>query len=539
MKARTEDKPVSVVYLFLFVCHLVQPSTSTVCQSHCSCSGHVTLCVNYTSLPTSFSHSTQSLHFQASKFSIPQHAFQNYTSMEHLTISNGYISFVDDRAFADTPVLDYLQLENNIFKVISAGVFDGLSRLTKLKLYNNNINNIPAGMFRDLQGLQWMLFEHSPTSLQLQENSFQGLQNLIVLSLGNNQLGVLNNPNILQGLDRLEELIIPNNQLTDITDGMFSFLTKLKTLDLSYNSLKSLNSEIFSPGLPGLETLKLRYNPLNDVPETALNRLPGLKVLDLQATRIHLIEPSAFTGIPHLRYINLNDNSDMDIIPTVALNTLKHLTQLQLSNNRITALPALAFQNLSSLTHLYISHTQLRSVDKDALRGLDNIQVLELSFNRLRSMPGGVFSPITITEETYINLHSNPWSCDCQLKDFIVWNRKHFNSSSMLQTATQGLLCQSPYKFKGMSFDDIPVENFTCASTDFAPAGTLSATSHSMKVAIYICVSIVVTVVLTVVALVSICLYRRLRKKVSQHQQARYNRLRLPMRLWDDVELQT
>lgn len=132
--------------------------------------------------------------------------------------------------------------------------------------------------------------------------------------------------------------------------------------------------------------------------------------IQLSGCRIKSVEPEAFKGQEnHVKILNLKDN-ELTEIPSANLKTLKNLTVLDLSMNRITkvnenafastklvtlklsdnevTLAAGAFRGLErTLKNLNLKGTRQKKVP-DALRGLSTLAFLDLSQNSIRELPG-------------------------------------------------------------------------------------------------------------------------------------------------------
>ncbi|XP_019697372.2 uncharacterized protein LOC109503934 isoform X1 [Harpegnathos saltator] len=138
----------------------------------------------------------------------------------------------------------------------------------------------------------------------------------------------------------------------------------------------------------------------------------ALKINNIQLSGCHIgtIEPEAFKGQEnHLRSLNLKDN-ELAEIPSINLKSLRNLTVLDLSMNRITrvnenafagtklitlklsdnevTLAAGSFRGLErTLKNLNLKGTRQKKVP-DALRGLSTLAFLDLSQNSIRELPG-------------------------------------------------------------------------------------------------------------------------------------------------------
>lgn len=132
--------------------------------------------------------------------------------------------------------------------------------------------------------------------------------------------------------------------------------------------------------------------------------------MQLSGCKIKTIEEGALIGQENsLRTLNIKDN-ELKEIPTNILKTLRNLTVLDLSLNKITHVDDNAFQNLKlvtlkladneitlssgafkglekSLKNLNLKGTKQKKVP-EALRGLKTLAFLDLSQNSIRELPG-------------------------------------------------------------------------------------------------------------------------------------------------------
>lgn len=132
--------------------------------------------------------------------------------------------------------------------------------------------------------------------------------------------------------------------------------------------------------------------------------------MQLSGCRIMSIEPEAFKGQEHyMKSLNLKDN-ELTEIPAATLKTLKNLTVLDLSMNKITRVNDNAFVGTKLITlklsdnevtlapgsfrglertlkNLNLKGTRQKKVP-EALRGLKTLAFLDLSQNSIRELPG-------------------------------------------------------------------------------------------------------------------------------------------------------
>ncbi|KAK0083784.1 hypothetical protein PV325_008242 [Microctonus aethiopoides] len=142
------------------------------------------------------------------------------------------------------------------------------------------------------------------------------------------------------------------------------------------------------------------------------NSLSTIRINNMQLSgcKIKKIEDNAFKGQDFsLRSLNLKDN-DLTEIPTIAFRSLRNLTVLDLSVNKITRVDDDAFRNVKLVTlkladnEVILSGNAFRGLEKtlknlnlkgtrqkkvpEALRGLKTLAFLDLSQNSIRELPG-------------------------------------------------------------------------------------------------------------------------------------------------------
>nr|MDZ8043657.1 COR domain-containing protein [Nostoc sp. DedQUE02] len=85
-----------------------------------------------------------------------------------------------------------------------------------------------------------------------------------------------------------------------------------------------------------------------------------------------------------------------------AIANLTNLTELVLSDNRITQIPE-EIANLTNLTHLYLSHNKITQIP-EAITKLTNLTELDLSYNQITQIPEAIAN---LTNLTQLYLNSN------------------------------------------------------------------------------------------------------------------------------------
>uniref|UniRef100_A0A8C4WEH1 TIR domain-containing protein n=1 Tax=Gopherus evgoodei TaxID=1825980 RepID=A0A8C4WEH1_9SAUR len=221
-----------------------------------------------------------------------------------------------------------------------------------------------------------------------------------IAPLPNSTLWLNASQNALQGLapatfahlPRLRELWLDRNRIRALETGAFQGLRELELLDLSQNQLAALGPT------PSLQELHLPNNQLSQLQEVAMatGKLANLSLLDLDSNRISAPCPGpGLISMPFLRDLNLRNNSITWL--DLARCSLPGLRSLNLTRNNMSGLEAGSFraapglENLLALTSLDIKHSKVPPSRLAQLGACTNLTWLDLSTTPLSRLQGGVF----------------------------------------------------------------------------------------------------------------------------------------------------
>ncbi|XP_041968915.1 uncharacterized protein LOC121725854 isoform X2 [Aricia agestis] len=210
----------------------------------------------------------------------------------------------------------------------------------------------------------------------------------------------------------------------------------IQILDLSNNNLLQLHQDAFRKvGLTNLKKLFLRECSIEVVHKAAFVSLAIMIELDLSRNKIHHLHPDTFRGTEKLRMINLNNNF-IDKLEDGLFRNLKYLQKVEVSNNRITRIATRTFVNLPQLKILRIDGNALTHIKPEALMALRNLSGLDL--------------------------HNNPWRCDCNLQTFRDWVINH-------NLYTPPTSCAEPAAVRDRLWNELDSSNFACRPTILEP----------------------------------------------------------------------
>ncbi|XP_053616157.1 uncharacterized protein LOC128678573 [Plodia interpunctella] len=210
----------------------------------------------------------------------------------------------------------------------------------------------------------------------------------------------------------------------------------IQILDLTNNNLIQLQQEAFKKvGLSNLKKLFLRECNIEVINKAAFVTLAIMIELDLSKNRIRYLHPDTFKGTEKLRLINLSNNF-IDKLEDGIFRNLKFLQKVEVSSNRIARIGTKTFVNLPQLKILRLDGNNLSHMKPETLMALRNLSGLDL--------------------------HNNPWRCDCNLQTFRDWVITH-------NLYTPPTACAEPQSVKSKLWNELDSANFACRPTILEP----------------------------------------------------------------------
>eukprot|EP00039_Didymoeca_costata_P013461 m.204935 g.204935 ORF g.204935 m.204935 type:complete len:279 (+) comp15781_c0_seq1:456-1292(+) len=194
-------------------------------------------------------------------------------------------------------------------------------------------------------------------------------------------IGAIQLQNISQGLfynmTNLETLAIGWNPFASIPDGTFRDLTSLTSLDLSGASSLSVTAAPLAPLAGSLSFLGLSNCSLNRIPAVAISQLKHLTNLDVS-----------------------NDQISLQLNTTLPFHS-PNLMVLDLTNSGLTMLPPNSFLGLNSLLALQLDFNDGLKLMNNSFNGLFALETLSLSNCNIQSLQHvGAFDQVSKTLQT-------------------------------------------------------------------------------------------------------------------------------------------
>ncbi|XP_058110319.1 receptor-like protein 33 [Magnolia sinica] len=299
----------------------------------------------------------------------------------HLDLSsngfNGSIPSLDNLSN-----LTYLDLSMNNF----SGTIPSLESLTKLVRLDLSWNAFsgPIPPLKSLRSVTEIVLSSNNLNGTIPNSFGDGLQKLKLLNLQRNSLyGTI--PSSLFTLPSLQALLLSQNQLNGQLDEFANPSSKLETVDLSNNQLQGqIPQSLFN--LVGVKVLDLSSNKFNGSVQLAiLGSLKNLSGLDLSDNRLSVNTDAPIHSFPQLGRLYLG-SCNLTEFPEILKNQSK-MQYLDLSNNNIHGeIPRWVWDiGNGFLSSLNLSHNSLTGLQQPYnLSSIKNLVILDLHSNLLQ-----------------------------------------------------------------------------------------------------------------------------------------------------------
>ena len=142
----------------------------------------------------------------------------------------------------------------------------------------------------------------------------------------------------------------------------------------------------------------------NDVTAAHLALITNLNLSDQSITAL---KAGDFDGLSALRSLSLAKNT-LSSLPTGIFSDLSAMSSLDLGSNELSSLPDGVFSGLSSMSRLNLSHNSLGSLSANTFSGMSSLTGLDLGNNELSSLPADIFSGLSSLN--WLSLSSNQLS---------------------------------------------------------------------------------------------------------------------------------
>ena len=166
--------------------------------------------------------------------------FTGLGELKTLSLAMNRISVLNDTVFALLVSLEKLLLTGNPGVTITRDAFSGVETLKELKLDSCALSEIPSEALRDNRGLR---------ALNLFQNPLKSVPK-----------------EAFARFESLQELRMNECQLEELDEDSFDGLEKLLLLDLSHNSLSELDDDLLDSSEDSIRKLYLNNNQFKTIP---------------------------------------------------------------------------------------------------------------------------------------------------------------------------------------------------------------------------------------------------------------------------------
>uniref|UniRef100_A0A8C3QUU4 Slit homolog 2 protein n=1 Tax=Cyanoderma ruficeps TaxID=181631 RepID=A0A8C3QUU4_9PASS len=338
-----------------------------------------------------------------------------------------------------------LRLNNNEFSVLEAtGIFKKLPQLRKINLSNNKITDIEEGAFDGASGVNELLLTSNRLE-SVQHKMFKGLESLKTLMLRSNRVSCVGNDSFT-GLSSVRLLSLYDNQITTVAPGSFDTLHSLSTLNLLANPFNCnchlawlgdwLRKKRIVTGNPRCQKpYFLKEIPIQDV---AIQDFTCDDGNDDNSCSPLARCPAECTCLDTVVRCS---NKGLKALPK---GIPKDVTELDLSNNRISTLSNQSFSNMTQLLTLaglcfewFLPTHFLASCLKSSHLKLDSLFYLSF-FHRA--------------------IGANPLYCDCNMQWLSDWVKSEYKEPGIAR-------CAGPGEMADKLLLTTPSKKFTCQGT--------------------------------------------------------------------------
>lgn len=218
------------------------------------------------------------------------------------------------------------------------------------------------------------------------------------------------------------------------------------TLNLNGNSIRNLNNASFPRPLVHLTHLYVSGSQLEALDFTVFQKLPSLRLLDLSDNRISHFSIEALHRDNKIEVLNFSKSlyyhSYINVLADLFRHSLPKVSRLDLSNNDLVFLPEGIFTGLSELSLLDLRNNSLVSIRNGTLPN-QALKELDLRDNAFKALPNVTLSELNSIPNLRVRLAGNPWRCDCDIENMLIWLEKHDFVMDRLN-----LTCATPRELK-------------------------------------------------------------------------------------------
>jgi Leucine-rich repeat (LRR) protein len=293
--------------------------------------------------------------------------FSNFDEVKILTFVKSNFQQFPGKLLARFSYLEELYAKYCGLKTLDVSTFGGAEsdfppNLKFVNLQTNEITDIGAKAFVRLPHLRTLELAHNRITT-IDDDAFYGLDELEVLNLFHNLIVTLN-VNIFAGLRSLEQIHLDKNELKTFDFDIFQHNKQFVQVELSQNNMTDIQSTIVNGNI---EAIYLQANELIDI--SALNNMKAMNFLQISENMNLQLHSQLFTDMPQLTHLYMYGTNLQRLKNDFSLfSALRNLERLAIGRNSLYNLVFTHFPNLPSLVELTLSDNDLTSIDVNRLK---------------------------------------------------------------------------------------------------------------------------------------------------------------------------
>ncbi|XP_069842579.1 transforming growth factor beta activator LRRC32-like [Dendropsophus ebraccatus] len=330
-----------------------------------------------------------------------------FDSLQYLRVLNLAFNAIGCISSFDLPQLHLLNLSSNSLEVFVSQKSDKVYQLRNLDLSRNSLVSFPIlpkiNMVQHLNLSGNNFAELFPLSNETEEN--------LKMAFWYETIADLDLPsameNIISHLTSIMDLDLSYNQLTSFPWRFLSYVNSLQKVNMAGNCLSNMTYVSYSnrsqqkkrnriTALQSLRTLDIHGNFIDYIPQQLFDFLPRIEQINIKNNNIRLCHPkestssvcTTFSGVHHLRYLNLQNNSIKDLPPEVFLHT--SLYSLDLSDNIGLNIHEGALSEVQQSLQVMSLRSNSMNDSQVNLPCVTCLKTLDLSGNRLTEIPANL-----------------------------------------------------------------------------------------------------------------------------------------------------
>lgn len=325
----------------------------------------------------------------------------------HLVLAFNRLEHIDGAAFRMLDEsLEYLDLERNLLRSTQPEALGRLKRLRYLYLTANHISEVDY-LPETLRVLS--LAGNNITRIPLA--SLERCADLSYLNMGYNKIAEVPENGFVGWGSQLQTLLLRNNKITELNYGAFAGLDSIKEISLSFNDIHWIHPNAFENISKSLKILELSFGVYReDFPIEQLQMLTELIWLGLDNNHLKVISDEALITMKELTYINLSFNRIMVVPPNIFVAEIhSHLMEVDLSYNVIYSISPYTFDSLLHLESVSLAHNRIDKLNRHSFNNLPNLNFIDLSYNALQNITDTVFSLLPSLQQLDLSHNALKW----------------------------------------------------------------------------------------------------------------------------------